>query len=245
MFEVSILGTKYIRLLPGKLDIKKIEELKKKYNYIFVVSPIKVDIPGFSCQKRLRSIIDMKRPLQEIYASFKNNTRNEINQAKKCSEFKFIVADKKISEVYKFYKRFELRRGWYPILKRELEKCLLFTTYYRGTLIAGVACYCDQDMMRVAKIFSARLENVNQEQKKMAGWSTRNLILEICKYCQDHGIDKLDLGGVNLDDSSKAGIAQFKISFGGRLENSYVYRYTDRYFVLIRRFLRILKKDLN
>jgi hypothetical protein len=57
-------------------------------------------------------------------------------------------------------------------------------------------------------------------------------MFEICKYGQAHGAKLVDLASINLTDPAKKSIADFKSSFGGKIENEYQYIWSDGFFRL-------------
>ncbi|MDP2947297.1 MAG: hypothetical protein Q8N88_04215 [Nanoarchaeota archaeon] len=66
----------------------------------------------------------------------------------------------------------------------------------------------------------------------MISIATRRLVYEVCKYGKEHNYKLFDLGSMpaDLKDKKKAGIAAFKGSFGGTLEDEYTYTYKSKLY---------------
>jgi hypothetical protein len=54
-----------------------------------------------------------------------------------------------------------------------------------------------------------------------------------------------DLGGINYTDASKAGIREFKRSFGGIETDVGIHRYATRLFLALKRGLNVFNKNID
>lgn len=248
MLVNSILGLKYIRLLRREAFLEEMEELKKKYSYIFLVSYNQINITGFSVQSKQSIIIDLSAGLDNVFDNFKSNTRKEIRKTFNLNAdgLTFVPIDKQINKIYTCYKKFEYIRGWMPALKSEIKNSLVFAAYYQGAVVAGVTCYADENFIRVGKIFSLRYQCAgNKINSQIIGSASRRLIFEICKYGVEHGFTSLDLGGVDFIDQKKIGISEFKSCFGGDTKDVYICRYIKKNFALLKKILFFFERDIT
>ena len=108
---------------------------------------------------------------------------------------------------------FENSQGRMPLLKRDILKSKIFSAYYNNHLITSMACMEDDNIMRLAQIASMRNSDVNNDLKKIISNASRRIMFEICKYCNEKNYQFFDLGIVNLNDKSKKGVVNFKMSF--------------------------------
>jgi lipid II:glycine glycyltransferase (peptidoglycan interpeptide bridge formation enzyme) len=76
-------------------------------------------------------------------------------------------------------------------------------------------------------------------------YASRALIWKVCKWGKAHGRSMLDLGGINYTDASKAGIREFKQSFGGIEVDIGIYRYATRLFLALKRGLTLFNKNIH
>lgn len=247
MLTVPILGFRYGRLMAAHISPEEIEKLKQDFSYLFVVTYGDNPPTGdWQVQKRQAFVIDLTQSINRVFDNFKKNTRNEIRRAENDPSLSFVSNDHNWKAAYKRYKKFEQARKWMSMLKAEFKRSVLFNAYHRGDIISGIACYGHNDTLRVNKIFSIRNHNTRSDLSvAVIGYASRKLIYDICQYGIKNNYTRLDLGGVNFTDNSKIGISQFKQSFGGDLQYTHVSRYMTRGFSVLKRFLTLIKKDIN
>lgn len=245
MLEVSFFGFKYARLIASNGTMERPpEELKKKFSYVQIQSYTQLLMPGFVELKKNAIIINLAPSLEEISKTFRDTTRNEINRTYKIDDLQFIVGDSNFQPLHFLHRSFDIKRGWMPAPQEELEKSLIFSAYYKGKPVSIITCFHNDTVLRVLELFSARYDSTKEE-NAIIGYATRRLIYEICKYGKEHGYIKLDLGGVNLDDSAKAGITRFKQSFNGSLVDVYTYLYSTHAFNMFKKMLKVFKIDIS
>lgn len=240
MIKISFLGFKYARLILENLKFSQIEELKKRYSYLYIVAYKKTNLKNFEVLSKRTPIIDLTKDIKEIFRKFNATTRNEIRKTKKDENLKFIALDQNFDQIYKLYKNLERTQGRTPIPIQEIKKSKIFSAYFKGELISSISCYDHNKILRIGQIFSLRMKNEEKEFKNTS-WTTRRSMFEICKYGKKNGYKKLDLGIVNLTDPAKAGVAKFKQSFGGDIIDTYIYRYESKIFKPLRRILKSAK----
>lgn len=242
---------KIVRVLFNKIDYDEINELKKKFSYIFVVIYKKKteieekSLPGFSIQARQSAIIDLRLDIEEIFQKFDSNTRKEIRRAQREKGLSFVKIDTNFHAIYKCYKKFEFARGWVPTPYSEMKQHLFFTAYYKGKVISGVTCYGHKDVLRVGKIFSIRHRGQRQVKDAILGFTSRNLIFEICKYTKQYGYRWLDLGGVDFSHPDKKGIARFKMKFGSEIVDTTICRFMTPSFALVKKIGFFFRRDIT
>lgn len=246
MLEVPLLFWRYARVLADRVSPGEFDDLKRRFQYVFLVAYEPPAPDGFRVTERQVSLIDLGAGPDAVWRGFRHNTRNEIKRAENDARLSFVNLDARADSVYAFYARFERARGWIPWRKAELERCLLFTASFDEKLIAGIACYAHGDTIRVGKIFSVRnYESGSGVTPALIGWASRKIVWEICKYAHAQGMRRFDLGGVNFADPVKAGISQFKQSFGGTITPVLTCRYERFPFPMIKKILAVLGRDIT
>ncbi|MSR76484.1 MAG: peptidoglycan bridge formation glycyltransferase FemA/FemB family protein [Candidatus Ryanbacteria bacterium] len=165
---------------------------------------------------------------EEIVASFRDTTRNEVRRTFNAPELSFVLPDSNREESLKLYGEFE-EMGERPARKaRYFTQSLFAGAYWQGRLIASIICYDAKPVLRVNAIVSVRKDA--SEMSKHVSFATRRLVFELIRYARDHGYRQLDLGGINTTDEAKKGITAFKMSFGGVTKEEYTYTYKSSLF---------------
>lgn len=227
---------------------------KKKYQKIVIITYNKLDIgKDFHVHHKLTPNIYLDKDLEDILLGFGASTRNQVRRTFREPDLKFVSNDKNFNEIYNIYKSFEYAQGRVPFSKKAMKDYLVFSAYYKGELISLILCFDSFPFLRSRSICSKRLETEYRDRKKyrIISIATRRLVYEVCKHGKERGYKLFDLGSMpsNLKDKKKAGIAEFKSSFGDRLEDEYTYTYKSKIYrtfeklVGIKLFLfKILKK---
>ncbi len=165
---------------------------------------------------------------EEIIASFRDTTRNEVRRTFNTPEFLFVLPDSNRKEVLALYSEFE-EVGERPARRAEYFAQSIFAgAYWQDKLIASIICYDAKPVLRVNAIVSVRKDA--SEASKYVSFATRRLVFELIKYAREHGYGQLDLGGINTTDEAKKGITAFKMSFGGATKEEYTYTYKSSLF---------------
>lgn len=215
---------------------------KKKYQKIIIFSYKKLDLgKDFSVFHKLTPNIYLDRDLDNIFSKFNETARNEIRRTFKNLDLKFIADDKNFDEIYELYRSFERSQNRVPFYKNAMKDYLAFSAYYKGELISVILCFDSFPYIRARSICSKRLEIEDKEKYKVISNATRRLVYEICKYGKEHRYELLDLGSMpaDLEDKKKLGIAHFKGSFGGKLEDEYMYTYKSKLYRIFEKLVMI------
>ena len=231
----------FFKTLRVVLDDAALEQAlaEKKHSYITGLS-YRDDLArgeGEIVQKSKKTVLITPGVLgdDELIASFRDTTRNEVRRTFSLSELSIMLPDPNRNEIYKLYQQFE-RAGGRPTRRLEyFNRSLLTGAYWNGELIAAVICYDARPYVRVNAIVSRR--KAKGDEAKFVSFATRRLVFELLRYVRDTGYTTLDLGGINETDESKKGITAFKQSFGGQVREEYTYTYKSLTF----RFLQKLK----
>ena len=240
---MTIAGMPYIRVIAEAADPAEIEKLKQHFSYIHLYSYQPLALSGFSSQKQTISLIDLSSDEAAIFRRFKKNTRNEIRKTEGRPEMSFRVPDPDRTHAYDFYRQIKRRDGVSPDLRQEFADCLFFNAYLDQKLIVSMSCYQATPILRLKHLVSVRKQK--NSNPRIAGYASRRLVWEICKYAKSHGYRWFDLAGVNLTDPKKSGVAQFKQSFGGELRTNYIYRYERSIFLLARKIIKFLGYNIH
>ena len=203
------------------LDLVK----KKAYSYIVGVSHKKLPVASDITIKHKKTInIYLEGSFDDILKKFNDTSRNEIRKTFNTEEFSFQRNDANLDAVYALYKPHRIAKKLEVRARSFLEPCLIFTAYYKNELISVITCYDAKPYLRIQNIFS-KLPNGDKEFRRITGYASRRLVYELCKYGNENGYTLLDMASANFTDPGKAGITQFKNSFGGIVEDEYIYTY--------------------
>ena len=222
--ERTYLFFRYARvILNDELLTRLIHE--RVYSYIVGVSHTKIAFEyNVSMRQKKTLIIPLDASLEQVFRSFNDTARNEIRRTERTPEFAFTVNDGKWDDVYALYRAHRKERGL-PIHPLHFLKWgMLFNAYWKGVLISTITCYDAKPYLRIQNIFS-KLAGKDKELRRITGYASRRLVYEICKYGNENGYTLLDMASANITDPAKAGITQFKSSFGGVLIDEYIYTY--------------------
>lgn len=195
------------------------------YSYIVGVShkELVFNVPVAMRQKKTINIY-LRKPLEEVFRGFSDTARNEIRRTETMRDLTFTKDDGNWDAVYAMYKIHRKARGL-PVQKVSfLQQCMAFNAYWRGELVSTITCYDAKPYLRIQNIFS-RIAGDDRELRRVTGYASRRLVYEICKFGNEGGYALLDMASANVTDPRKAGITQFKNSFGGIMEDEYTYTF--------------------
>lgn len=234
--DLSICGLRYARFLGERIDVRALEAERDSYRYIEVYSYMPLEAAGFALFRIQKTpVIDLTQELETIFDGFHTLTRRNIRKSEEVQDFTLRIPDSDGKGSYRFYEKVKKRDGVIPDLRREFQECLFMNAYYKNRLIASISFYDNGRVFRCKHIVSLRKEM--GEESNVAAFAARRLVWEVCRYGKERGYTKLDLGGINFEDPAKRGVAQFKSSFGGDIQDVYVYRHEA---VLFRRVKRVV-----
>lgn len=210
----------------------------KAYSYIVGLSHQDLSVPlGVKAKHKKTSLINLKHPIDQILARFRDTTRNEVRKTFGMPEMKIVMNDARTGEMHELYRAFRKAKNLEIHYKSFLESATRFSAYYNGELIAVITVYEVPPKMRIQNIFS-KIDHEDSEMRKIVGFATRRLMYDICKYGSEHGYESLDLASVNLSDPAKSGITQFKLSFGGDISDEYTYTYRSSIIQILSKLKR-------
>jgi hypothetical protein len=248
MLRSEILGLKYHRVLANSVTHEFTAQLKANYDYSFIVSYDRVfDDQSYDVIEKNAYIIDVTKTEEEIIAGFNRTGRKELRRTYHTDGLDFHFGYTDFTEYYEFYKACEHARGWLPVPETELENCLLFTATFEGEYIRGMSCYAGgAETIRGARNYSNKRVNTNRALTgSLYGAAARRLVLNITNYARENGFSKVDLGGVDLESPSKAGISNFKLSLGGKIIPVKLGRYSTPAFDAKRAQIREMGYDIT
>ncbi len=167
---------------------------------------------------------DFEKDTESYYHHY--NIVHSEDSNKKMEGLEFTRNDGKWSEVYAMYLRHRTARNLPIHALPFLQQCILFNAYWEGALVSTITCYDAHPYLRIQNIFS-KLDGDDKELRRIAGFAARRLVYEICTYGNGNGYQFLDMASANFTNPAKAGITQFKNSFGGVVSDEYTYTYKN------------------
>lgn len=232
MLTATVLDIKYHRLLVEEMASPLGECLKQDFDYSFVVSYGNFEDVDYSIMPKKSCVIDLTFGIENVFKGFNPTCRNEVRKADKIEGLEFRAEIKDFDAFYAFHKNCEAERGWKPVPESELANSIVFSVYYYDIPLAGMTCYASNNMLRIGRIFTRRRsEEWEHTPKVLFSAASRKIVFEFCKYGIEQGYKSLDLGGIDPEDPSKAGITQFKLSFGGKIHPVLIGRYANQRFL--------------
>jgi len=242
--DLSFLGLKYARFLADDINLEKLEKEKGDHSYIAIYSYKKIHLKDFELFKIQQTpIIDLTQSPEEIFKKFHTLTRRGVRHAEAFPDLRFSIPDDNINRSYKFYKEIKIKDGIIPDIRREFQNCIFFNAYFKDKIVASISFYDNGSCLRCKHIVSLRKEMGGES--RIAAYAARKLVWEICKYGKNRGYKKIDLGGINFNDPAKRGVAQFKGSFGGIIQDIYIYRYETKAFKFARSVLNYFRRNIH
>ena len=241
--DLYFLGLKYARILSQKMTQQDAEDLKKKYHYVHFYSfENKEILPDFEIRTQKTPIFDLSEDLEKIFQRFNDTCKKHIRRGERNSDLKLVADDKNFPQSYDLYQKVKSQEGAQPDLAREFKDCLFFNAYFKGEMIVTASFYDNGEIIRAKHIASLRKEM--GEDAKIVAHATRGLNWEAIKWGKANNRKIFDLAGIT-DDPSKTGIKEFKMSFGGNIENIYIGRYTTPIFRFAKKIANLLGKNIH
>jgi hypothetical protein len=214
MLEVNYSGIKYHRAIQKNITVQNTEPLKSNWDYSFVISFGQFEDVQYDWVSKNSCLIPLVGDFEALLARFSPGNRNQIRKFDRIDGFTFEAGISEVDMYYEFYASCEKERGWYPMPQSELLASTVFSVRAKGKLIAGMACYGDDDYFRVSRIYSSRRSGVGEViTNQQYASASKKIVFEICKFASRQNYYFVDLGGIDLTDSQKSGLAEFKMSF--------------------------------
>jgi len=197
----------------------------------------KVEDAGFTCQKRMTSVINLNQDLEAIWQKMdRTNTRYGIKRAER-EGIKIRINDK-YEEFFQIYQNFMGKKGLnsffrifgtnFMPLDNIKRNGTLFVADLNNEILGGILFVEDDSNIEGLIGASKRLE-IEKEKNILVGCSNRLIWWEAIKYAKEKGIKVLDLGGLwpeeeAMKNPEKKGINSFKLKFGGDVVTRYSYQ---------------------
>jgi len=199
----------------------------------------KMDLPDFEMTPKKTPVIHLDKNPEEILSGFNDTARNEIRKTFNLANLKCVQGAEFFADAYELYKKFEYGQGRVPFSAKEMRTFHPFVAYWRNRPISLIFCLESYPYLRARSICSARLQAKDKEIYRLIASATRRLIYEVCVYGRSKGYRWFDLGSINLTDTEKSSIAQFKSFFRGELIDEYTYFRKSRFFKILEKFVKI------
>lgn len=239
---ISLFGCVYARVLSTRVTPNEADDLKKKYAYTHIYSFAKENLSHFDMRIQRTLIFDLSQDLEAIFKKFNDTCKKHIRRGERTTDLTLKVLDGDFAGSYALYRRVKSQEGARPDIRKEFDRCIFFNAYLRGEMIVTMSFYDNGAIIRAKHIASVRKERA--EDAKIVAYASRRLNWEVMKWGKAHGRSIFDLGGIT-DDPGKAGIREFKQSFGGDEVDIYMYRHMTPFFFLLKKILLLFGKNIN
>jgi hypothetical protein len=190
----------------------------------------RINLPGFTCEEKLTSTIDLQQESEEIWKKMDRKLRQKIKNASKenitwkinenYNEFRSISKD------FVKKKKFSPRIGAFlgldiPTVKIMKKYGTLFTAELNGEILSG-HLYLEDNVNILAWISTSKRLAVNKETSKLINHANCLLHWQAINYAKKKSIRTFNWGGIS-QDPKKNSINAYKQSYGGQIETSYSY----------------------
>jgi len=197
----------------------------------------RINLPGYTCEEKLTSTIDLQQESEEIWNKMDRKLRQKIKKATKeniiwkinenFNEFHTISKD------FWMQKNFTPRIGVYlgldiPPVKIMKKSGTLFTAELNGEILSGHLYLEDKENI-LAYISTSKRLAVDKETSKLINCANCLLHWQAINYAKEKSIGTFNWGGISLDPKNNS-INTYKLSFGGQIEPSYFYSKVNNKF---------------
>ncbi len=232
-------------------DDQKFKEfyMDGKYSSIVAISYDKLDEDFLSSHINKRNLKVRVKPItrinlqlseDEIFKKFNDTAKKHVRRTFRNNDLIFNHTKRPTSGSYAVYADFEYSQGRAPMSEKEFQTYRLFSASYEGKEISGISLVESHPYVRTITIYSRRLSTSDKETYKIIAQASRRIVWEICLWAKKEGFKMFDLGSINLIDPAKAGITDFKASFGGDVINEYTYIYKSTPFIFFEKFVVVI-----
>ena len=202
----------------------KIEKTNIGSDLIIVHGLDQVDRKDGKIESQNTLLSDLQQSEEELYASFRKNTKYEIRKAdKEGIEYKSFVGKDIAKELIDdfsivFSKMYEDKGMKRSVNRNLLEACVdgecfaITVAYLSGQPIVYHSYIYDTNNTRLYQ--SCSLFRESADEAKLIGYANRGLHWYDLKFFKEMGVANYDWGGI-VSAESPNGIDQFKMSFGG------------------------------
>lgn len=177
-------------------------------------------------------IINLTKPVEEIFNGFKPNTRNEIRRAQKDGIKAFIEKDH--DSFMSFFNISNMQTGLKKITSlSDYRDVIIFNAIFENEIISSL-CFADfKNIGRARLLYSVNAIKGQNVNASFIGRANRMLHFEAINYFKSNGYNIYDFGGFSGKETGKTfNIDLYKKSFTNELEYSYNYYPIIYYFAL-------------
>ena len=173
------------------------------------------------------AVSDLRNSMEDLVGLMKSNTRNEIRRAER--EGIDFSSDVSFEEFVPYYNAFCESKGLDDRVTvsrlAKYDKTVITKASYQGEVLAMHATVVNIEQKMAFLLFSCSPRLDAGVDKKLIGWGNRFLHYKDFEYLKTLGIETYDWSGICPDpEDPRYSIGQFKLSFGGKLIDSYVLR---------------------
>lgn len=171
------------------------------------------------CRQGNTSVIDLSRPMDDIFSGIKSNFRNEIRRAEK--EGVTLAIEDDVVSFVKYYNDFAVQKGLFSISANNITKyssnIITKAVGPTGEILTYHAYLIDKEENRASLLYSASNRLHESVDTKLIGYANKFLHFKDMEMFKQKGMTIYDFNGIGSDDFSKpaTGIRLFKMSFGG------------------------------
>jgi lipid II:glycine glycyltransferase (peptidoglycan interpeptide bridge formation enzyme) len=190
------------------------------------------------------STLELTHSIDELFASFKSNTRNEINRAiKEGCEFSY---NYDYESFVPFYNEFCKSKGFDDFIDErtlsKYDKTIITVARHNKLVLAMHATVINKKDKEAMLLYSCSQRLSENVDRKLIGWGSRFLHYKEFELFKQMGIEKYEWNGVCTDPNRKDvyNITQFKLSFGSEAKKSLGLR--TPLFVLLKSIQRLFNK---
>lgn len=246
---VDYSGFRYFRGVYEALSYTNIDAIYEEidYGYFASYSPIRsLGSVKLGLQDKTSAVCRVLVDDSVQMTSFSATSRNEVRRTLRDDEYDVVVSPQFSMEFWDFYAACEAERGWMPAPKEELLASEVVAVRFQGKFMAGMAFYEGDTSLRVTKIFSRRKSsNFPHLSQSVFSACSKRTILELLKIARSKGLQRVDLGGIDMTDPAKIGISKFKLSMGAEPVPVYLYSYRGSRFPELREMAQTSGFDIS
>ncbi|MCK9631759.1 MAG: hypothetical protein M0R30_08945 [Methanoregula sp.] len=237
----------YARFVGDSFSEEELQNYMEHVDYFTVASYSELPkIEGITSINKQCALIFVRANEEDQILTYRKITRNEVRRSYRTTEYKVEINCTPPDELYSFHMLCEKERQWKPVPPEELLASLTVCVRYKEELIAGMSVYSGNGVLRVGRIFSRRRSDIYHDlPKSMISAASRMVVHELTRYAVRNNIAMLDLGGIDPDDPSKAGISQFKLLFGSEIRPVWLGRFYGSGYEAINAYANKYDFDLS
>ena len=181
-----------------------------------------LEICGYKYEDYLNYLIDLRRPLDEIFRSFSSSCRRNIRKSERNGvQIEEITSKEKLPVFYALLKK-TYSRARVPLADFSLFVSAFEKLYSRNMVKFFLARLKDQYIAgRVILLFKDKIFDwyAGSDDDHLNFYPNELLVWHILKWGNENGFHSFDFGGAGRPDE-KYGVRDFKQRFGGELINS-------------------------